>query len=364
MANHNHGEKTEKPTPQRLQKARERGQFLSSKDFTGGIQFLIFVMLLGSFARRWMAEANSTTAHVLRLAFKRELNGPETLQLGSEALARMLGPLATAALILMLVTLGVQLVTTKGGLSLAKLKPSLDRLNPISRLKELPGRNLSSTIQAVLMLAVFGSAIYALVESNLDSFLGLPLAPLALSLSLIGNSLEDLFWKAAGIFVAFGVVDLLRQHRRYQKDMRMSKQDIREEMKESEGDPHIRARFRRLRRDLLRQQMMKQVPTATAVIVNPTHFAVALRYDHGSTSVPLVVAKGRNYVAQRIREIAVSNGVPLVENPPLAQALYKSVKTGQEIPPHLYRAVAEVLAYIFRLMHKEPDRPRPIARIP
>jgi flagellar biosynthetic protein FlhB len=214
------------------------------------------------------------------------------------------------------------------------------------------------------MLAVFGGAIYLVVEANLSTFLGLPLAPLSLSLSLIGDSLSDLFWKAAGVFVVFGIVDLLRQHRRHQKDLRMSKQEIREEMKETEGDPHIRARIRRLRRDLLRQQMMKQVPTATAVIVNPTHYAVALRYDHGSTAVPLVVAKGRNYLAQRIRELAVSHGVPLVENPPLAQALYKSVKTGQEIPPHLYRAVAEVLAYIYRLMHKEPVRRGAIARIP
>jgi flagellar biosynthetic protein FlhB len=300
----------------------------------------------------------------LRQAFKRDLNGPEFLQLGAEALARMLGPLGTAALLMVLVTLAVQFVTTKGGLSLAKLKPSLDRLNPISRLKELPGRNASSTVQAVLMLAVFGTAIYLVIETHLDSFLGLPLAPLSLSLSLIGGSLQDLFWKAAGVFVVFGVVDLLRQHRRYQKDMRMSKQEIREEFKESEGDPHIRARIRRLRRDMLRQQMMKQVPTATAVIVNPTHYAVALRYDHGSTAVPVVVAKGRNFLAQRIRETAVSHGVPLVENPPLAQALYKSVKTGQEIPPHLYRAVAEVLAYIYRLMNKEPVRARPIARIP
>ena len=359
-----HGEKTEKATPHRLQKARERGQFLSSKDFTGGIQFLVFVMLLGSFARTWLAEANTTTALLLRQAFKRELNGTESLQFGAEALTRLLGPLGRAALIMLVVTLAVQFVTTKGGLSMAKLKPSLDRLNPISRLKELPGRNIPSTIQAILMLAVFGGAIYVVVESNLDSFLGLPLAPLPLSLALIGEALNDLFWKAAGVFVLFGMIDLVRQQRKYQKDLRMSKQEIREEYKETEGDPFIRARIRRLRRDMLRHQMMKQVPTATAVIVNPTHYAVALRYDHGSTAVPVVVAKGRNHLALRIRELAVSHGVPLVENPPLAQALYKSVKTGQEIPPHLYRAVAEVLAYIYRLMNKEPQQPRPVARIP
>jgi flagellar biosynthetic protein FlhB len=190
------------------------------------------------------------------------------------------------------------------------------------------------------------------------------LAPLPLSLSLIGDSLSDLFWKAASVFVLFGMIDLARQTRRYQKDMRMSKHEVREEYRESEGDPHVRARIRRLRRDMLRNQMMKEVPTATAVIVNPTHYAVALRYDHGSTAVPMVIAKGRNHLALRIRQIAIANGVPLVENPPLAQALYKSVKTGQEIPPHLYRAVAEVLAYIYRLMNKQPQQSRPIARIP
>ncbi len=359
-----HGEKTEKPTPRRQQKARERGQFLSSKDFTGGIQFLVFVMLLGNHARQWMAQANETTGQMLRHAFKHTLNGPEMVQIGVEGTRRMLDPLGSAALVLMLVTVGAQLVTTKGGVSLNKLMPSLDRLNPVSRLKELPGRNLSSTIQAIVMLTIFGSAIYMVVGSNLDSYLRLPLAPLGLSLSLIGDSLQDLLWKAAGVFVAFGLVDLMRQQRRHQKEMRMSKQEIREEMKETEGDPYIRARIRRLRRDLLRQQMMKQVPTATAVIVNPTHYAVALRYDHGSTAVPMVVAKGRNHVALRIREIAVSHGVPLVENPPLAQALYKSVKSGQEIPPHLYRAVAEVLAYIYRLMNKQPARTQAIQRLP
>jgi flagellar biosynthetic protein FlhB len=358
-----YGEKREKPTLRRLQKARERGQFLSSKDFTGGIQFLIFVMLLGSFARRWIAEASNTTSHVLRQAFRQDLNGAACLQLGAEALLRLLEPLGTAALLMVAVTLGAQLVTTKGGLSFAKLKPSLDRLNPIARLRELPAKNIPATIQAILMLVVFGGAIYMVLEANLKSFIDLPLAPLSLSLSLIGDSLNNLFWKASGVFLVFGVVDLLRQHRRYQKDLRMSREEIRQEVRETEGDPHIRARIRRLRRDLLRQQMMKQVPTATAVIVNPTHYAVALRYEHGSTTVPVVVAKGRNHLALRIREIAVSHGVPLVENPPLAQALYKSVKTGQEIPAHLSRAVAEVLAYIYRLMNKQPVRPRPVARI-
>ena len=161
----------------------------------------------------------------------------------------------------------------------------------------------------------------------------------------------ELFWKAAGVFLVFGAVDLFRQKRRYKQDLKMSKQEIRDEIKEVEGNPLMKQRIRRLRRDMARRRMMQEVPTATAVIVNPTHYAVALKYSMESMAAPMVVAKGKNYLALRIRQKAIENQVPLIENPPLAQALYKSVDVGQEIPAHFYRAVAEVLAYIFKLMN-------------
>ena len=129
----------------------------------------------------------------------------------------------------------------------------------------------------------------------------------------------------------------------------MSKQEIQEEAKESEGNPQVKARIRRIQRDMRRRRMMSEVPTASAVIVNPTHYAVAIKYQHESMSAPVVVAKGKNYLALRIRQKAIENQVPLIENPPLAQALYKSVDVGQEIPPQLYRAIAEILAYLHRL---------------
>jgi flagellar biosynthetic protein FlhB len=151
--------------------------------------------------------------------------------------------------------------------------------------------------------------------------------------------------------MAFGAVDLFRQKRRYQQDMRMSKQEIRDELKEVEGSPLMKQRIRRLRRDTARRRMMQEVAKATAVIVNPTHYAVALKYSMHSAGAPTVVAKGKNYLALRIKQRAIDNQVPLVENPPLAQALYKSVDVGQEIPAQFYRAVAEILAYIHRLMN-------------
>jgi flagellar biosynthetic protein FlhB len=189
------------------------------------------------------------------------------------------------------------------------------------------------------------------VKANLTSFLTLPLASLGSGVSLVGASIETLLWKASGLFLVFGLVDLVRQKSRYQRELKMSKQDIRDEMKEMDGNPMVKQRIRRIRRDLARRRMMSEVDTATAVIVNPTHYAVALKYSLEEKGAPRVVAKGKNYLALRIRQRAIDNQIPLIENPPLAQGLYKSVDVGQEIPAHFYKAVAEVLAYIYRIMN-------------
>jgi flagellar biosynthesis protein FlhB len=224
-------------------------------------------------------------------------------------------------------------------------------LNPVTKLRELPHQNLSSLLEAVFLLPLFLGAVYFIARDRLEAFLLLPLQSVASGARLLGVSLMDLLWKAAGLFVVFGCVDLFRQMRRYQQDLRMSKQEIKEEMKDVEGNPQMKARIRRIQRDRARRRMMKEVPKATAVIVNPTHFAVAIRYQMDSMAAPVVVAKGKNYLALRIRQKALEHQVPIIENPPLAQALYKSVDVGQEIPAHLYRAVAEILAYIFKLMN-------------
>jgi flagellar biosynthetic protein FlhB len=250
----------------------------------------------------------------------------------------------------------MQLGSTKLGVSFAKLAPDLKRLNPLSRLTGLPGQNIPVFLQALLLLPLVGLVVYSELIENLNAFMELPWLHPRSALARVSLTLETLLWRAAGLFLVIGVVDLLWQRHRYTKQLRMSKQEIREESKESEGNPQIKARVRRIQRDMARKQMMKEVPKATAIIVNPTHYAVAIRYtlpgSPGETgSAPRVVAKGKNFLAARIRERAREHQVPIVENPPLARALYKSVDVGQEIPAHLYRAVAEILAYIYRLMN-------------
>ena len=169
--------------------------------------------------------------------------------------------------------------------------------------------------------------------------------------AVVVHSVQDLLWRFAWVLVGLGLLDLFRQVHRHTGSMRMSKQEIKEEMKETDGNPQMKGRVRRIQRDLARRNMMKEIPNATAVIVNPTHYAVAICYAMDSMAAPKVVAKGKNYLALRIRQIAMEHQVPIVENQPLAQALYKSAEVGQEIPAQLYRAVAEILAYIYKIMN-------------
>jgi len=343
--------KTEPPTQRRLHKAREQGQFPAAREFVAALQFLVFLCILGAGGAHWFAAFGQTARRIWALAFLGDLSPRALSRLSWELFWNHLLPLGLGGLAVAAATLLVRLGTTRFGLSLKKLAPDWKRLDPLAKLRELPRQNLPALVEAAVLLPVFLGAVYAVARDKLEAFLVLPLESAQSGARLLAGSLMDVFWKAAAVFVVFGAVDLFRQMRRYKRDLRMSKQEIREELKDLEGNPQMKARIRRLQRDRARRQMMKQVPTATAVVVNPTHFAVAIRYAMETMAAPLVVAKGKNYLALRIRQRAVENQVPIIENPPLAQALYQSVDVGQEIPPHLYRAVAEILAYIFKLMN-------------
>jgi flagellar biosynthetic protein FlhB len=351
-------QQTEKATPHRLKKAREKGDFPATREFVAAFQFLGFVIIAAQWFPDWLRNMESAMQIGLRRAFSTHhgAGGGLTLTSGDllalfTLLARTaLTPLAVLGGVLLGLTLLFQMASNGAGLSLAKLTPDFNRLNPMNRLKDLPGTNLGHFFQAIIMLPVMFWLTWLLVRDRLPELLRLPLLPVASGAAVAGALIHDALRRASFVLALLGAVVLIRERARYAKRLRMSKQEVRDEAKELDGNPQIKARVRRIQRDLLRRSMMKEVPTATAVIVNPTHYAVALRYEQGSMAAPKVVAKGRNYLAARIRQRAIENQVPIIENPPLAQALYKTVDLGQDIPPHLYRAVAEILAYIFRIM--------------
>jgi flagellar biosynthesis protein FlhB len=344
-------QKSEQPTQRRLKKARDDGNFPTARVFVNALQFVVFVWLLGTWGTGWIQSLRASMAALLQHSLDPRMSTSEVIALGLDLLKHMMIPLGMLGAVMITITLAIQFGVTHMGVSLKKLAPDFNRLNPASRLKELPKQNLPSLLQAVIMIPTFAYAVYHLVASDLGGFLSLPLRSVPDGMTLVAGSIQALLWKASLVFIVFGAVDLVRQKRRYQNDLKMSKNDIRDEHKEVEGNPLMKQRIRRIRRDMARRRMMHEVPTATAVIVNPTHYAVAIKYSMDSKGAPMVVAKGKNYLALRIRQKAIDNQVPLIENPPLAQALYKSVDVGQEIPAQFYRAVAEVLAYIFKLMN-------------
>jgi flagellar biosynthetic protein FlhB len=345
-------QQTEKPTQRKLEKARKEGQFPVSKEFVHGVSFLVFVLLLGSYGRSWLAGLVDTSKIVLHRSFQVELTPNVLRELLYILGKRLVYPLMIAGAVIAGSSLAVHLAVTRLGFAFNKLAPDLTRLNPAKALANAKRQNLTGFVQALVLLPVFSLAVYFIARDNLPAFMQLPFQAVDSGLKRVASSINDLLWKAVYLFLIWGSIDLFRQTKRFHQEMRMSKQEIRDEAKESDGNPQVKQRIRRLQKEALRRRMMSQVPTATAVIVNPTHFAVAIRYHMESMSTPVVVAKGKNYLALRIRQIAIENLVPIVENPPLAQALYASVEVGQEIPANFYRAIAEILAYIYKLRGK------------
>jgi flagellar biosynthesis protein FlhB len=347
------GDKTEKPTPQRLKKAREEGQFLSARGIVSAVQFIVTLVLLEKLLPSWQGQLKLSIASLFEHAMTKDIGETEWIHSIRSVLLDALLPLLKMGGTLLLFSLAANFAMTKMGFSLKRLTPKFTNFNPISRLRELPSRNLSSVAEAAVLLILLAVTMFSFVRENTTALLRMPFESVPTAAAQIGAFLQALLWKAAALFVVFGSVDLFRQYRKYMSGLRMTKQEIREEHKRNEGDPQLKTRIRRLRRDLLRRQMMREVPKATAVIVNPTHFAVAIRYEVETMPCPVVVAKGKNWLALRIRQIATEHQVPIIENPPLARALYQAIDVGRAIPPEFYKAIAEILAYIYRLMGRK-----------
>ena len=237
------------------------------------------------------------------------------------------------------------------------LMPQMSRINPISGFQRiLSMRGLFEAVKSIFKIGLIGYIVYRTIMSGLVDVVSLVDADksniAALFVSTVGRIGFQVFLRAALALLFLSIFDFLYQRWQHEQDIRMTREEIREEMKRTEGDPEIRRRIRRVQRELSQARMMKAIPEADAVITNPVHLAVAIKYDYEVMDSPYVVAKGERKIARQIREIAEEHGVPIVENPPLAQALYKNVEVGEAIPMEFYQAIAEVLAYVHELTNR------------
>jgi flagellar biosynthetic protein FlhB len=343
-------EKTEAATPRRLQKAREEGQIVRSRELS------TFALLAAGFYGVWgmsgsigehlqnMLRASLTFDHAGSFETSRMLLGAGAAS--REGLYALLPILAFTGLAALLAPMAL------GGwqLSSKALEPKFSRLNPITGLGRMFSINgpiqLGMSLAKTLVVGIIGGTA---IWHRRDEFLALATQPLHIALS----SSMHLIAVCCGVTVAgmFAVaaLDVPYQIWQFNKKLRMSKEEVKREHRESEGDPHIKGKIRQQQRAIARRRMMAEVPKADVVVTNPTHFAVALQYADGEMRAPKVIAKGVNLVAARIRELAAENNIPLLEAPPLARALYHNVDLNREIPGPLYGAVAEVLAWVYQL---------------
>lgn len=346
-------DRTEKPTSRRLRDARKRGQIARSVDLGQAASLGAALAVLGFVGTRYMQGAADLLAKgVTRagLAPGHDVTGGEISGLvvqSAATLGLLVGPIALAA-----AGGAVAMQVAQGGLNIASeaLHLKFNRLNPVNGLKQLGlKRGGMQTLKAVAIFAVVSYLSYPFVSSLILTSEQLTLMPPLDAAGVVWADARRLLWRAVIFFGVLGAADFLWQRHLWLDGLKMTKQEVKDDMKMAEGSPEIKNRIRKVMFESFRRRMMAAVPKATVVITNPTHYAVALEYRRSAMFAPVVVAKGKDHLAQRIKAVAREHGVPMVENVPLAQALYKGVEVGEAIPGTLFEAVAEVLAYLIRL---------------
>ncbi|WP_423195582.1 MULTISPECIES: flagellar biosynthesis protein FlhB [unclassified Cupriavidus] len=354
-------EKTEPATPRRLEKAREEGQVVRSRELG------TFVMLMTGVATLWLF--GGTLGRELNMAMHASLAFEPATAFDTN---RMLSQFAVVVWDCLLVFLPLLLIFGVAALlaplalggwmfSTKLLTPDFTRLSPLKGLGRMfSSQSLVELAKAIAKSLLVGAVAAWMLWRKLPEAIGLMNAPIQEALLHMSGLVLYVCGVVAGSLLLVAAIDVPWQLWTFYKKLRMTKEEVKQEHKESDGDPHVKGRIRQQQRAMARRRMMTEVPKADVVVTNPTHFAVALRYEEGRMSAPRVVAKGTDEVAARIRELAVEHRVPVLSAPPLARALHRHVELGQEIPSGLYTAVAEVLAWVFQLKHWHyADGPQP-----
>ncbi len=348
------GDKTEDPTPHRLREARRKGQVFKSTELNSAIN-IVGVMLLfivfSAFAFRGFEDIFNLFVGSM-LAFP--LSGANVQVVFNEAVLSYLTIIAPVFAVAIVLGIASNLVQVGFLTSTQQLAPQLNRLNPLEGLKKIFSKKaMFEMVKSILKIVVIGAVTYFFIRSRLDSMLILVNQSVETSLKVFWNTMTSLGILVGLVFLVIAFLDYLFQRHEYKTSLKMSRKEIKDEYKQLEGDPLVRSKIREKQRQVARERMLQDVPSADVVITNPTELAVALVYREGLDQAPRVVAKGAAVLASRIREIAAEHHIPVVENPPVAQMLWRHCELGDEIPIDLYQAVAEIIATVFRVREKK-----------
>lgn len=355
MAEENDQEKTEKATPKKRQEARKKGQVAKSREIPS-VLVLLSALSVFYFGGSWMFRR---LGDIMRSVYQQI----SYLQLGVESAHELFWQLFLKIIVLLApLVLTVALAGILGNIAQTgflltgeTMTPKLSKLNPLKGIKRLFSiTSLVELVKSILKVAIIGGISYAMLKGEMDKIPSLVELEIPSILAFFGSVALKLGFYTCLVLIILAGLDLFFQLWKHERDLRMTKQEVKDEFKQREGDPAVLSRIRAAQREMAMQRMMEAVPDATVVITNPTHLAVALKFDRGMQA-PEVVAKGAGHIAAKIRTIAAESDVPIIEQKPLARAMYKDVEIGQQIPADLYQAVAEVLAYVYRLKGLVPS---------
>jgi len=350
------GEKTEPATQKKLDDARKEGKVARSKDLTEGfalvVLFLLLKIFIGYIGERMIGLFDNTIG---RMAEFERVNraGLSTVAVSSllmNALTEILLIIWPFLVFGFAIAFLISVYQVGWKVSAKTMEPKLSKFNPINGFKRIFSKDsLFELVKSVFKVGIIAYITYTSLQDEANNLFILYEISLNQAVALVGEIILDVGLKIAIVFVVIGVVDYFYQRWKFADEMKMTKQEVKDEYKNTEGDPQIKGRIRQKMREASQRRMMQDVPQADVVITNPTHFAVAIKYDAEVSTAPIVVAKGEDFLAQKIKEVAKEHNVQIVENKPLARMLYHNVDIGAEIPPELYQSVAEVLAMVYHM---------------
>ena len=350
------GEKTEPATAKKLRDAREEGKVAKSKELTAAFDLIVLFLVLKIFIS-FVAErliGSFTYAYNLIPDFveinAKDVSGQAVGTLITNVLLQILIICVPFFIFGLAITLLVSIYQVGWKVTTKPLKPKLDKFNPINGFKRIFSKeSLFELLKSILKIALIIYIAYTSIKDEADNLFILYEIPLKQAVLLVGEVVLNAGLKISIAYLIIGIADYIYQKYKFSEDMKMTKQEVKDEFKNTEGNPEIKGRQRQKMREVSQRRMMQDVPKADVVITNPTHYAVAVQYDAEKAKAPIVLAKGEDFLAQKIKEVAKENHVEIVENKPLARMLYANVDVGQEIPPELYQAVAEVLAMVYNM---------------
>ena len=348
------GEKTEKATPKKRQDARKKGQVLKSQDVTAAVLLLLTFFFLLFFAPFMYDGVKGFLLQALnRNLLIETLNEDTVMDMYVESLKEMAIITLPIMVVAMIAGIGANFFQFGLLFTTETLKIDLKKMDPIKGIKKIISvRAIVNLIKSLLKVTLIGTVTTVVILIYLEEVLSLSLHSPAQILATVAYLSAIMGIAASIMLVAIALFDYLYERFEYEKQLKMSKQDLKDEYKNSEGDPLIKSKIKQRQREMAMRRMMSEIPSADVVITNPTHYAIALKYDENEMDAPRVVAKGTDFVAQKIKMIAKENNVTMVENRPLARAMYDQVEIGQAVPEEFFKAVAEVLAYVYRIKRK------------